>query len=71
MVIGKLRRAGNSLVVTIPADEVARLGLREGQQVAIDVRPVEIRPALRPELRAQLPELLAEHGPALDYLKDR
>ncbi len=40
MVIGKLRRAGNSLVVTIPPDEVARLGLRpaRGRERATDAR---------------------------------
>ena len=51
MVTGKLRRSGNSFVVTVPREEVERLGLVEGQIVAVEVRPAEIRPVLTPELR--------------------
>ena len=51
MVTGKLRRSGNSFIVTVPREEVERLGLVEGQTVAVEVRPAEIRPVLTPELR--------------------
>ena len=51
MVTGKLRRSGNSFIVTVPREEVERLGLVEGQIVAVEVRPAEIRPLLTPELR--------------------
>lgn len=47
----KLRRSGNSFIVTVPRAEVERLGLVEGQLVSVEVRPLEIRPALTPELR--------------------
>jgi antitoxin component of MazEF toxin-antitoxin module len=71
MIIAKLRRTGNSVVVTIPPEELERLGLVVGQQVAVEVQPVTVRPALRPELAALMPELLAQHAEALRYLADK
>ncbi len=52
MIFQKLRKVGNSYVVTIPKDEVVRRGLTEGQLLAVTVQPAEVRPTLRPELRA-------------------
>jgi antitoxin component of MazEF toxin-antitoxin module len=51
MISGKLRKSGNSFIVTVPRDEVERLGLTEGQMVSVEVHPLEVRPALTPELR--------------------
>ncbi len=51
MIQAKLRKVGNALVVGIPAAEVKRRGLKAGQLVAIDVQPLEVRPAIRPEVR--------------------
>ena len=51
MITAKLRRSGNSFIVTVPKDEVERLELKEGQTVAVEVRPVEVRPVLAPDLR--------------------
>lgn len=51
MIQQKLRRQGNSLVVTIPKEEIERLNLHEGQILLIDVQPLELRPVLAPELR--------------------
>jgi antitoxin component of MazEF toxin-antitoxin module len=52
MITRRLRRAGNSYVVTIPRAEVERLGLAEGDLVTVAIQPVAIRPAPTPELRA-------------------
>ena len=52
MITQRLRRAGNSYVVTIPRAEIERLGISEGDLVAVTLQPVEIRPVLTPELRA-------------------
>lgn len=38
MVRAKLRRMGNSLGVIIPSDEIQRRGLREGEEVEVDVK---------------------------------
>ncbi|MBI3980115.1 MAG: hypothetical protein HY331_18225 [Chloroflexi bacterium] len=51
MIQQKLRKVGNSYVVTIPKEEVERRGLREGQLLAVQIAPLEVRPALTPELR--------------------
>lgn len=51
MVTGKLRKSGNSFIVTVPRDEVERLHLREGQLVSVEVHPLEVRPTLTPDLR--------------------
>jgi antitoxin component of MazEF toxin-antitoxin module len=51
VIYGKVRRAGNSFVVTIPREEMAAQGISEGDVVAIDVRPAEVHPALSPRLR--------------------
>ena len=34
-------RVGNSLYVTLPAEEVARLGLKEGDMVEVEVKRTE------------------------------
>jgi antitoxin component of MazEF toxin-antitoxin module len=72
MIIQKLRRAGNSLVVTIPRDEIERQGLSEGELVAVDVRRVEVRPALPADLAAHVEKLGRDQRltSALRYLKD-
>ncbi len=75
MIVGKLRRIGESMVVTIPHEEVDRLGLAEGDTVSIEARKVTLVPhhELRPELEAIAVRLEArpDFQRALDYLKDR
>lgn len=61
MIQQKLRRQGNSLVVTIPKEEIERLNLHEGQTLLIDVQPLELRPVLSPELRAVFEESWQEN----------
>ncbi len=68
MIQQKLRRVGNSYVVTIPMEEVRRRGLREGQLLAVEIQPLEVRPTLRPELRAAFEESWARHEDAYRYL---
>jgi antitoxin component of MazEF toxin-antitoxin module len=51
MITARVEKNGQGLVLSIPADEIERLGLVEGQLVAIEVRPVEVRPTLAPDLR--------------------
>jgi antitoxin component of MazEF toxin-antitoxin module len=51
MVTGKLRKSGNSYVVTVPREEIERLGLVEGQLVSVEVRSLEVRPKLAPDVR--------------------
>ncbi|MGE0538995.1 MAG: AbrB/MazE/SpoVT family DNA-binding domain-containing protein [Dehalococcoidia bacterium] len=70
MISAKLRRSGNSFIVTVPREEIERLGLEEGQLVSIEVRPVEIRPVLAADLREAF-EIEFERGrEALRYLAE-
>jgi len=71
MITGKLRKSGNSFIVTVPKEEVERLQLAEGQTVSVEVRPVEVRPKLSPELRAWFDEFFPKHEAALRSLIDR
>jgi antitoxin component of MazEF toxin-antitoxin module len=71
MIQQQLRRSGNSLVVTIPKEEVERLGLSEGQFVLIHLTPMELRPILPPDLQEALDRSWEWLKPGLEYLKDR
>ncbi len=70
MIQQKLRKVGNSYVVTIPKEEVERKGLREGQLLAVDVQPLETYPALRPELREAFEASWARSEAAYRYLAE-
>jgi antitoxin component of MazEF toxin-antitoxin module len=67
----QIRRSGDNLVVTLPKEEVERLGFYEGQLVTIEVTPLETRPKLPPELQ----EIIDREGeamqPALRWLAER
>ena len=71
MIHQQVRKSGNSFVVTIPKEEVERLGLTEGQFVAMHLTPMELRPVLPPDLQAAIEQLWPRLEPALAYLKDR
>ena len=71
MIAQQLRKVGNSYVVTVPKDEVERRGWQEGQLLAVQLTPLELRPVLRPELGKIVDELLDEHEDALRYLAGR
>jgi putative addiction module antidote len=51
MIHQKVRRVGNSYVVTIPKGEIERHGLKEGDLVGLELTPMEVRPAIRREVR--------------------
>lgn len=75
MLTQRVRRSGNSLIVTIPREEAERLGIAEGDVIAFEPRKVETvrRYILPPDVQEAAdavwsrPDFLA----ALDYLKDR
>lgn len=71
MIQQKIRKVGNSYVVTIPKAEVMRRNLREGQLVAVEIQPLEVRPTLAPDLRKALEETWEQDEPALRYLAGR
>jgi putative addiction module antidote len=51
MLMQKLRKSGNSLVVTIPKEELERLNLHEGDTVSLELRKVTHQVELSPAVR--------------------
>jgi len=70
MIRGKLRKVGNSYVVTIPRDEVERRQLREGDLLAVEVTPLEVRHVLPPDLQAAFEASWKQHEAAYKYLAE-
>jgi antitoxin component of MazEF toxin-antitoxin module len=66
----KLRKVGNSLVVTIPADFAEQHDLRADDLVQIMVTPLSLVPRLRPELAEIAEEETSANLEALRYLRD-
>jgi AbrB family looped-hinge helix DNA binding protein len=72
MVLRKVRRDGNSLVVTIPAEEAAKVHLSAGDYVEIEtdkagallVRPVQVR--RRPDFVSFGKQIIEEDRRLLD-----
>ena len=71
MIVQKLRKVGNSFVVTIPKEEVKRQNLEAGQLLIVEVQPAEIRPIPSPELRATFENSWEHNEAGYRYLKDR
>ena len=71
MIQQRLRKVGNSYVVTIPKDEVERLQITEGQLLGLEITPLEVRPILRPELKKAFDESWERNEAGYRYLADR
>lgn len=71
MVIRKVRVSGNSYIVTIPKEEVERHNLHEGDLVAIELRKMQLRPQLAPEVREAAERSWERAADAYRYLADR
>lgn len=71
MITQQIRKSGNSLIVTIPKEVVDELDLREGQTVALEVTPMELKPKLSPDLAKIIEEGRDAFGPVMRYLKDK
>ena len=70
MITQKLRKVGNSYVVTIPRAEVERQQLHEGDLVDVHVTPLEVRRRLPPDLQVAAEASLREHSAAYRYLAE-
>ncbi|HEX2037634.1 MAG TPA: AbrB/MazE/SpoVT family DNA-binding domain-containing protein [Chloroflexota bacterium] len=70
MIIATVRKSGNSLVVTLPKEEVERLDLREGALVSVELRRLEVRPVLPPEWQAAVEREVRLSTKALQWLAD-
>lgn len=68
-----LRKSGNSYIVTVPAEVVQKYGWKEGQQLDLELRELEVtyRPVLRPELKELAEESWQRNEEAYRYLAER
>jgi antitoxin component of MazEF toxin-antitoxin module len=66
MIISTVRRSGNSIVVSIPREELEAAGV----QVGVTLRPIEIRPRLRADLQAAVDAEIPRSAEAFAYLAD-
>lgn len=62
--LGTLRRSGNSVVLTIPSEEMEHAGVHVGDMVDFNIRPVDIRPRLTPRVEAVARRISARPGTA-------
>lgn len=67
----RVRKVGDNLVVTIPADVAERSGLKADDLVSIQLTVLDVVPRLSPELRRAADEVWATDEAALRYLADR
>jgi hypothetical protein len=67
-VLATLRKSGNSVVVTIPKEELEAAGVQPGDTVSITICPVDVRPRLRADVRAIVDREFPRWQPALEYL---
>lgn len=70
MIIQKLRKVGNSYVVTIPKEEVERQNLEEGELLTVEIRPAEVRPIMPPDMRQAFEESWRRNEDAYRYLAE-
>lgn len=66
----KVRKVGNSLVVTIPADVAEQHNLRPDDLIKLAFEPLVVVPRLRPELARIAEEETTANLDALRYLRD-
>jgi putative addiction module antidote len=71
MLMQKLRQVGNSYVVTIPKEEVERLGLHENDLVGVEVRKLRVTPEMAPDIAAAYERSRQRYAADYEYLKDR
>ena len=67
----KVRKVGNSLVVTIPADIADQYNIKADDLVRVTIQPVEqvTIPRLDPELQRAVNQVLETDQAALRYLR--
>jgi len=66
----QLRKVGNSWVVTVPRDEMEKLGIAEGATVVVEVREarVSVEPVVPADLREASKRALEKTRRGLEYL---
>jgi putative addiction module antidote len=68
--VQRVRRTGNSFVVTIPKDQAEQLGIGEGDYVDVTIQPLELRPRLNPDVKAAFERVWKKNEAGFRYLAD-
>lgn len=68
MFVGKIRKVGNGLVVTVPKEEAEALGLRAGDLADVNIRKAEGRPLPQRKLRSLAEESWQRNEQGYRYL---
>jgi len=71
MIQGKIRKQGNSFVVTIPRDEMEHYHLAEGDEIAFTPTRMETVPVLDPKLQKIAGDIFGEYKEVFEYLAER
>ncbi len=71
MIRQKLYKMGNSYFVPIPRQEVARLGLVEGQLLELDIKPAQLSAPIPPEILEAFEETWARYEDEGELRDDR
>ncbi len=71
MIEAKIRKQGNSYVVTIPRAAMEKYQLREGQQIAFTPTKQELMPVLDPALQNVADDVFREYKDVFEYLADK
>ena len=66
----KIRRSGNSYVITIPADVIERHDLKQDDLVRVQLQVLDVVPRIAPDLQESLAYALEGSDEALRYLRD-
>lgn len=66
----KLRKVGDSYILTIPNEEVERQNLQDGQLLSIEIRPAEIHPGTSPDLRKVFEESWQQNEKTYRYMAE-
>jgi putative addiction module antidote len=68
MLLQKVRKVGNSYVVTIPRELMENQDIQEGDTIALEVRKVDYRVQMDPEVRVAFERSMEMYKEDYDYL---
>src|SRR5207248_1608552 len=70
MITARVRKTGNSYVVTIPREEMERLNIADGDLVGLEIRRATVSYELPPELDAAFKHSWEAHRETYRYLAE-
>ena len=70
MITARVRKTGNSYVVTIPREEMERLNIADGDLVGLEIRKATVSYELPPELEAAFKRSWEAHRETYRFLAE-